>query len=194
VDASAVWLQSKEHVFQAKATAEFAKLRRCQAELEVETGQLAFVGLSVVGSLRQVGGRVLERHIWSCFAAVLNTADTGQRSACRVCLLDFGTPCPAPTLHLHPFWWFQAVRLGNDRAAARLRSEFRVSDRRFWGIKVTCVRSLQAPNLVAACSDEPRREERWSGAADKSSIRIGSCRCASMASLLLRYPDVGQQT
>ena len=31
----------------------------------------------------------------------------------------------------------QAVRLGNDRAAARLRSEFRISDRRFWGIKVT---------------------------------------------------------
>jgi hypothetical protein len=48
-------LQSKEHVFQAKATAEFARLRRCQAELEVETGQLAFVGLSVVDSLRQVG-------------------------------------------------------------------------------------------------------------------------------------------
>ena len=41
-------------MFQAKATAEFARLRRCQAELEVETGQLAFVGLSVVGSLRQV--------------------------------------------------------------------------------------------------------------------------------------------
>ena len=31
----------------------------------------------------------------------------------------------------------QAVRLGNDRAAARLRSEFRISDRRFWGVKVT---------------------------------------------------------
>lgn len=29
------------------------------------------------------------------------------------------------------------MRLGNDRAAARLRSEFRVSDRRFWGIKVS---------------------------------------------------------
>lgn len=42
-------------MFQAKATAEFARLRRCQAELEVETGQLAFVGLSVVDSLRQVG-------------------------------------------------------------------------------------------------------------------------------------------
>lgn len=74
--------QSKEHVFQARATAEFARLRRVQAELEVETGQLAFVGLSVVGTLQQ------------------------------------------------------AVRLGNDRAAARVRSEFRVSDRRFWGIKV----------------------------------------------------------
>lgn len=49
-----MYVQSKEHVFQARATAEFAKLRRCQAELEVETGQLAFVGLSVVCSIRQV--------------------------------------------------------------------------------------------------------------------------------------------
>ena len=40
--------QSKDHVFEARATAEFARLRRVQAELEVETGQLAFVGLSVV--------------------------------------------------------------------------------------------------------------------------------------------------
>ncbi len=40
-------------MFQAKATAEFARLRRVQAELEVETGQLAFVGLSVVGTIRQ---------------------------------------------------------------------------------------------------------------------------------------------
>ena len=30
----------------------------------------------------------------------------------------------------------QAVRLNNDRAAARVKSEFRVSDRRFWGVKV----------------------------------------------------------
>lgn len=33
-------LQSKDHPFQAKATAEFAKLRRLQAELENETGQV----------------------------------------------------------------------------------------------------------------------------------------------------------
>ncbi len=46
--------QSKERAFQAKATAEFARLRRLQAELEVDTGQLAFVGLSVIGTIRQV--------------------------------------------------------------------------------------------------------------------------------------------
>lgn len=35
--------QSKDHPFQAKATAEFAKLRRLQAELENETGQVALL-------------------------------------------------------------------------------------------------------------------------------------------------------
>lgn len=33
-------MQTKDHPFQAKATAEFAKLRRLQAEIEVETGQV----------------------------------------------------------------------------------------------------------------------------------------------------------
>ncbi len=30
----------------------------------------------------------------------------------------------------------QALKLGNERAAQRVRSEFRLSDKRFWGIKV----------------------------------------------------------
>ncbi len=30
----------------------------------------------------------------------------------------------------------QCVRLGNHRAAARLRTDFKVSDRRFWWLKV----------------------------------------------------------
>jgi vacuolar protein sorting-associated protein 16 len=31
----------------------------------------------------------------------------------------------------------QCIRLGNAHAATRLRQEFRLSDRRFWWIKVT---------------------------------------------------------
>ena len=53
-----------------------------QAELEAETGQAAFLGLSVAGTLRQ------------------------------------------------------ALLLGNTRAAARVRHDFRVSDKRFWWINV----------------------------------------------------------
>lgn len=30
----------------------------------------------------------------------------------------------------------QALKLGNNRAASQVQSEFKVSDRRFWGIKV----------------------------------------------------------
>lgn len=74
-------MQTKEHSFQAKAAAEFAKLRRFQAELEEETGNACFVGLSVVATAQQ------------------------------------------------------CLRLGNHRAAARVQSEFKISDRRFWWLK-----------------------------------------------------------
>lgn len=42
-----VRLQTKEHAFQSKASAEFAKLRTVQAELEQEAGQACFLGCSV---------------------------------------------------------------------------------------------------------------------------------------------------
>lgn len=41
-------MQTKEHVFQSKACAEFAKLRTVQAELEQEAGQACFLGCSVI--------------------------------------------------------------------------------------------------------------------------------------------------
>jgi hypothetical protein len=39
----------------------------------------------------------------------------------------------------------QCVRLGNHRAAARLRADFKVSDRRFWWLKVGGAAPLHAP-------------------------------------------------
>ena len=74
--------QTKEHGFQARGCAEWARLRRAQAELEEETGSAAFLGASLADTLRQ------------------------------------------------------CVRLGNHRAAARLRADFKLSDRRFWWLKV----------------------------------------------------------
>lgn len=41
-------MQTKEHIFQSKACAEFAKLRTVQAELEQEAGQACFLGCSVI--------------------------------------------------------------------------------------------------------------------------------------------------
>lgn len=75
-------LQTREHTFQAKAAAEFSKLRSLQAELEAETGQACFLGLSAADTLRQ------------------------------------------------------CVRLGNHRAAAKIRQELKITDKRFWWIKV----------------------------------------------------------
>ena len=40
-------MQTKDHAFQSKACAEFAKLRTVQAELEQEAGQPCFLGCSV---------------------------------------------------------------------------------------------------------------------------------------------------
>ena len=75
-------MQTKEHGFQSRSAAEWARLRRVQSELEAETGNAALLGLSLAETLRQ------------------------------------------------------CVRLGNHRAAARLRADFKVSDRRFWWLKV----------------------------------------------------------
>mmetsp|Transcript_15272 Transcript_15272/g.46155 ORF Transcript_15272/g.46155 Transcript_15272/m.46155 type:complete len:862 (+) Transcript_15272:225-2810(+) len=100
--AAELYTQSKDHPFQAKATAEFAKLRRLQAELENETGQLAFVGLSVVGTIRQ------------------------------------------------------ALKLGNERAAQRVRSEFRVTDKRFWGIKIRALAADQQWDALDAFAQDRR--------------------------------------
>lgn len=73
---------SKEHAFQGRATEEFARLCRLQAQLEKETGQSLFVGLSVAETLQT------------------------------------------------------AIALGNQKAVAQIRSDFKVSDKRFWWIKV----------------------------------------------------------
>jgi len=78
-------MQTKEHGFEAKAASEFARLRKFQADLEEETGNACFVGLSVVGTAQQ------------------------------------------------------CVRLGNARAANRVQSEFRLSERRFWWLKVELI-------------------------------------------------------
>lgn len=80
-------LQTREHTFQAKAAAEFSKLRSLQAELEAETGQACFLGLSAADTLRQ------------------------------------------------------CVRLGNHRAAAKIRQELKITDKRFWWIKVRALLS-----------------------------------------------------
>ena len=40
-------MQTKEHAFQSRACAEFAKLRTVQAEQEQEAGQACFLGCSV---------------------------------------------------------------------------------------------------------------------------------------------------
>lgn len=82
-------MQTKEHGFQARAAAEWARLRRLQAELEAETGNAAFLGLSLADTLRQ------------------------------------------------------CVRLSNHRAAARVRTDFKISDRRFWWLKVSLILQAQ---------------------------------------------------
>ena len=75
-------MQTKEHNFQGKSAAEWAKLRRLQTDLEAETGNACFLGLNLADTLRQ------------------------------------------------------CIALGNHRAAGRVRAEFKISDRRFWWIKV----------------------------------------------------------
>lgn len=100
--AAELYSQTKEHPFQAKATGEFAKLRRLQAEIEVETGQMTFVGLSVVATIRQ------------------------------------------------------ALKLGNNAVATRVQSEFKVSDGRFWGIKIRALAAEQQWDSLDACTRDRR--------------------------------------
>mmetsp|Transcript_12464 Transcript_12464/g.35002 ORF Transcript_12464/g.35002 Transcript_12464/m.35002 type:complete len:872 (-) Transcript_12464:151-2766(-) len=80
--ASNEYSSSKEHVFNQKATEEFGRLCKLQSQLEKETGQSLFVGLSVAETLQM------------------------------------------------------AISIGNHKAAAAIRSDFKVTDKRFWWIKV----------------------------------------------------------
>ena len=101
--------QTKEHGFQARSAGEWARLRRVQGELEAETGNAAFLGLSLAATLAQ------------------------------------------------------CVRLGNHRAAARLRADFKVSDRRFWWLKARAPAALlveqssQSLTDVGGLEDSSRR-------------------------------------
>lgn len=76
-------MQTKEHVFEANAASELARLRKFQVDLEQETGHACFIGLSVIGTAQQ------------------------------------------------------CLKLGNERAAKRVQSEFRVPEKRWWWLKVT---------------------------------------------------------
>jgi len=102
-------MQTKEHGFEAKAASEFARLRKFQADLEEETGNACFVGLSVVGTAQQ------------------------------------------------------CVRLGNARAANRVQSEFRLSERRFWWLKVELIfNSPPPPKSPSAASVLHNMFYHWS--------------------------------
>ena len=68
--------------FKGRAQQSGPRLRRLQTDLEAETGNACFLGLSLADTLRQ------------------------------------------------------CISLGNHRAAGRVRTEFKISDRRFWWIKV----------------------------------------------------------
>eukprot|EP00884_Botryococcus_braunii_P014410 jgi/Botrbrau1/22970/Bobra.0030s0042.1 len=80
--ASDSFAQTKEHGFESRSTAEFAKLRKFQLDLEDQTGNTCFLGLSLVDTVRQ------------------------------------------------------CIRLGNQRAANTARLDFKISDRRFWWLKI----------------------------------------------------------
>ncbi|KAL3162570.1 hypothetical protein ABBQ38_008623 [Trebouxia sp. C0009 RCD-2024] len=101
VRASEQYSQTKEHVFQSKACAEFAKLRTVQAELEQEAGQSCFLGCSVIQTVQQ------------------------------------------------------CLRLGNARAAERVRHTFKLSDKRFGWVKVQTLATLKDwEALEALCKEK----------------------------------------
>jgi len=78
-----LFAETKEHVFESKASEEHAKLLRSQHELEVSTKQAIFVGSSVSDTIK------------TCIA------------------------------------------MGNERAALKVKSEFKVPDKRWYWLK-TC--------------------------------------------------------
>lgn len=68
-------MQSKDHVFQSRACAEAIKLRKLQAELEQETGQACFVGLSLAqtGIVLVQGEEFRVESVYACFTTLVFT-------------------------------------------------------------------------------------------------------------------------
>ena len=91
-------MQGKDGVFHAKAAQEMAGLRRLQSELEAETGNACFLGLSAAGTVQQ------------------------------------------------------CLRLGNARAALRVKNDFRLPERHFAVLKVRA--SALEPTFTAAFCTE----------------------------------------
>ncbi|GJM93638.1 hypothetical protein PR202_ga10210 [Eleusine coracana subsp. coracana] len=94
-----LFAETKEHVFESKASEEHAKLLRSQHELEVSTKQAIFVGSSVSDTIK------------TCIA------------------------------------------MGNERAALKVKSEFKVPDKRWYWLK-TCYKPF-----VEACIDAGQKTE-----------------------------------
>ena len=80
----------------------------------------------------------------------------------------------------------QALKLGNERAAQRVRSEFRLSDKRFWGIKARSPPFLSRTACRGGASHDSRLHPDWL----TSSMKIISGESASLLQLagtILRY-------
>lgn len=114
-------MQTKEHSFHGKSSAEWARLRRLQTDLEAETGNACFLGLSLADTLRQ------------------------------------------------------CISLGNHRAAGRVRTEFKISDRRFWWIKVAPL--MFQLNMGPYMGFRVLREGGGEGTSHGVQSRVGSMIC-----------------
>ena len=129
-------MQGRDGVFHAKAAQEMAALRRLQSELEAETGNACFLGLSVASTVQQ------------------------------------------------------CLRLGNARAASRVRNEFRLPERHY----ATIQGAAQAPMFpcsspgcwpVNACAAPPcTASSTASMSADHSVCNAASTRLAPVTQLL----------
>ncbi|CAN6453034.1 unnamed protein product [Victoria cruziana] len=100
--AQKMFLETKEHPFEAKAAEEHAKLLRLQHELEVTTKQAVFVDSSVSDTI-------------------------------RTCIV-----------------------LGNHRAAMRVRTEFKVSEKRWYWLKVFALATIRDWDALEKFSKEKR--------------------------------------
>ncbi|KAF3793124.1 VCL1 protein [Nymphaea thermarum] len=100
--AQKMFLETKEHPFEAKAAEEHAKLLRLQHELEVTTKQAVFVDSSVSDTI-------------------------------RTCIV-----------------------LGNNRAAMRVRTEFKVSEKRWYWLKVFALATIRDWDALEKFSKEKR--------------------------------------